>query len=340
MKHVLIVTEANETVASGHLMECIEIANVLSENGYQVSFMVNDDMPQDFRLKISVPYTAYRHDLEKGKQDIREMASRNSVDLVIFNFRSIEDQLLQYVRKDFHGTILCIDELGHRHLSCDIIVNPMIDPYYHEYMDSEAKIYAGPEYLVLPRRLLDFHKREKIISQKIQRVCVSMGGVDPFGTTLKLAEWLPQILQGVKIDLVLGGGFQYASKLEKIIAHNEDIAVYRNIDYIYELFFRADLAFCAGGNTLHELACIGTPTIVVPSMPHEVRNGKAFESRGFGICLPIAHEVGEQDVQTGERRMVSCLTRKKCAANGKWIVTGRGADNMKKVITAVVPRTL
>ena len=332
MKHVLIVTEANETVASGHLMECIEIANVLSERGYRVSFMVNDDMSQEFRLRIPVPYTVYKHDLETGKQDISEMASRNHVDLIIFNFRSIEDCLLQYIRKDFHGTVLCIDELGHRHLSCDIIVNPMIDPYYYEYADSEAKIYAGPEYLVLPRSLLDFHKREKIISPKIQRICVSMGGVDPFGTTLKLAEWLPQMLQGVKIDLVLGGGFQYASELEKIIAHNEDIAVYRNIDYIYELFFSADLAFCAGGNTLHELACIGTSTIVIPSMPHEVRNGEAFERRGFGICLPITHEVSIDDVQKGVVHLLPPAVRDICMKNGKVAVMGHGASKIKRIV--------
>lgn len=332
MKHVLIVTEANETVASGHLMECIEIANVLSDSGYRVSFMVNDDMPLDFRLRIPVPYIAYRHDLEKGKQDIRGMASRNSVDLVIFNFRSIEDSLLQYIRKDFHGTILCIDELGHRHLSCDVIVNPMIDSYYHEYVDSEAKLYAGAEYLVLPRALLDYHNREKKISPQIQQICVSMGGVDSFGTTLKLAEWLPQMLQGVKIDLVLGGGFQYSSELGKIIAHHEDIAVYRNIDYIYELFFRADLAFCAGGNTLHELACIGTPTIVIPSMPHEVRNGKAFERRGFGICLPITHEVSVDDVQKGVVQFLMSTARDACMKNGKVTVMGYGASNIKRIV--------
>ena len=336
MKHVLIVTEANETVASGHLMECIEIANVLSDSGYQVSFMVNDDMSQAFRLRIPIPYTAYRHDLENGKQDIRGIAFRNSVDLVIFNFRSIEEQLLQYIRKEFRGTILCIDELGHRHLSCDIIVNPMIDSYYHEYVDSKAKVYAGPEYLVLPRSLLDFHKREKIISPKIQRVCVSMGGVDPFGTTLKLAEWLPQMLQGVKIDLVLGGGFQYSSELEKIIAHNEDIAVHKNIDYIYELFFRADLAFCAGGNTLHELACIGTPTIVIPSMPHEVRNGKAFENRGFGMCLPITHKVKQWETKIGIEKMESYFARKECMECGKLIVTGNGANRIQAIIAELL----
>ena len=38
---------------------------------------------------------------------------------------------------------------------------------------------------------------------------------------------------------------------------------------------------CAGGNTLHETACIGTPAIVWPSMPHERRTAECFERQGF-----------------------------------------------------------
>ena len=52
MKRILVVTEATEKVASGHLMECIEIADVLQEKEYHISFLVNDDMPQAFRKRI------------------------------------------------------------------------------------------------------------------------------------------------------------------------------------------------------------------------------------------------------------------------------------------------
>lgn len=332
MKRVAIVTEANETVASGHLMECIEIANALSESGYQVSFIVNDDMPQDFQSRIPFPYATYEHDLKIGKQHISGILSDNEIDLLIFNFRSIEDALLQSIREKFQGIILCIDELGHRHLSCDVIVNPMIDPYYHEYKNTDAKIYVGSEYLVLPRNILDFHRREKKITPKMQRICVSMGGVDPFGTTLKLAKWLPRILQDVEIELVLGGGFDYSLELEKIIAHRDGISVYRNIDFIYELFFRADLAFCAGGNTLHELACIGTPTIVIPSMPHEVRNGQWFEQHGFGKCLPITHIIEMKDCYAGVKLCGGYEQRAGFSKQGKGLVDGAGADRLVKII--------
>lgn len=337
MKPILIVTEANEKVASGHLMECIEIADVLLESGYPVIFMINDDMPDALRSRIPIPYTAYRHGLAAGKEDIRKTLVDHAIDLLIFNFRFVEDEMLQHIRQSFRGIILCVDELGHRHLSCDVIVNPMIDPYYHIYTDSSAKLYAGAEYLVLPRSLATFHDRPKVISDEVRQVCVSMGGVDPFGTTLKLAEWLPKILPTAKMDLVLGGGFQYASELESIVAHNEKIEIHKNINYIYELFFRADLTFCAGGNTLHELACIGTPTVVIPSMPHEVRNGKMFERLGFGKCLSITHDVQREEVQDSIQQYRFATERKVASKNGKALICGKGAINTKRIVDEYIP---
>lgn len=336
MKRILIITEANEKVASGHLMECIELADVLKEAGYQITFLINDDMPATFQSRISFPYVMYPCDLFLGREAIRDILCGQNIDMAVFNFRRIEDEMLCYIRKEYYGKILCIDELGHRHLSCDVIVNPMIDSYYHEYVDLNAILYAGAKYLVLPRRITEFHERKKEIREKIQRVCVSMGGVDPFGTTLKLAEWLPSLLPEVRIDMVLGGGFQYEEELKLLVCESEMISVHKNIDYIYELFFGADLAFCAGGNTLHELACIGTPTIVIPSMPHEVRNGKAFESFGFGLCLPPSNDLGGEELKKSLCRLIPFQERQSIMKHGKKICTGNGYELIGSLIGQII----
>lgn len=334
MKHILVVTEANDKVASGHLMECIEIVEVLRNDGYQVTLLINDDMPEAFQSRIPFLYEIYPKDSSLGRQTIREALVNHGIDLVIFNFRCIEDGLLRYIREGYRGIILCIDELGHRHLSCDIIVNPMIDAYYHEYVDLDANLYAGAKYLVLPRCIKEFHEKKKEIREEIKRVCVSMGGVDPFGTTVKLAKWLPRLLPEVRMDFVLGGGFPYWKELEPIVGNSSKISVHRNIDYIYDLFFKADLAFCAGGNTLHELACIGTPTVVIPSMPHEKCNGNTFQLFGFGICLAMTHEIKFEDVYTQINKISSVHLRKTFVKNGKKLVEGEGEFEIRKLINS------
>ena len=332
MRRILVVTEADEKVASGHLMECIEIVKVLRDNGYQVSLLINDDMPETFQSRIPFPYEKFPRECLFGQYMIRETLVNHAIDLVIFNLRCIEDELLQYIREDYRGIILCIDELGHRHLSCDIIVNPMIDEYYHEYVDLDAKLYAGAKYLALPRSIRAFHERKKEIHEEIKKICVSMGGVDSFGTTVKLAKWLPELLPEARMDFVLGGGFPYWEELESLVRNRRKISVYKNIDYIFELFFEADLAFCAGGNTLHELACIGTPAIVIPSMPHEVKNGKAFAVYGACLCLPIASDITINDIKNAKEKVLHRDIRKVFKENGRKLLGGNGAFEIVKIV--------
>lgn len=324
MRRILVVTEADKKVASGHLMECIELVEVLRDNGYQVSLLINDDMPETFQSRIPFFYEKYPKKDFWGGWMIREILVNHAIDLVIFNLRCIEDELLQYIREDYRGIILCIDELGHRHLSCDVIVNPMIDEYYHKYMDLDAKLYVGAKYLVLSRKIREFHERKKEIREEVKRICVSMGGVDPFGTTVKLAKWLPELLPEVRMDFVLGGGFPYWKDMEPLVRKCNKISVHKNIDYIFELFFEADLAFCAGGNTLHELACIGTPAIVIPSMPHEVRNGRAFEKKRSGVCLPITTSITMDDVCKGIRKVLCRKIREIFRDEGRKNYDGTG----------------
>lgn len=336
MKRILIITEANDKVASGHLMECIEIFNTLSQAEYDVSFMINDDMPIALQSKIGFPYSTYSSDLFYGKGIIIDTLLKNKIDIVIINFRNIEDELLLFIRKHYLGKIICIDELGHRHLSADIIINPMIDTYYHKYDNLDAKLYVGAKYLVLPHTIAEYHKRKKNIKEKITNITVSMGGVDPFGTTLKLAEWLPKILPNVNINLVLGGGFKFEIDLLKIIDDNDKIRIHKNIDYIYDLFYDTDVVFCAGGNTLHELACIGTPTIIIPSMLHEVRNARAFEEYGFGLPLPITNNVSLSDVDSAVKEIQELNLRRNFCEKGKEIVTGNGCYELLKITDDIV----
>ncbi|MBQ3799825.1 MAG: hypothetical protein II837_05955, partial [Treponema sp.] len=77
----------------------------------------------------------------------------------------------------------------------------MIDPYFWEYGASPAKLYAGQDYLILPEKITVYHERQKSIPEKIGRACVSMGGVDKFGSTVKIARWLLEKHPDVQLDV-------------------------------------------------------------------------------------------------------------------------------------------
>ncbi|MBQ3800934.1 MAG: hypothetical protein II837_11625, partial [Treponema sp.] len=56
---VLLVTEANEQVASGHLLECAELARLLENAGIRVDVAVNDDACEAFKSRLGRAYLEY-----------------------------------------------------------------------------------------------------------------------------------------------------------------------------------------------------------------------------------------------------------------------------------------
>jgi spore coat polysaccharide biosynthesis predicted glycosyltransferase SpsG len=329
---ILIVTEANEKVASGHLFESIVCYEEFLKQNMKAELMINADMPVKLKERLPQQYLEYASNIQQEVDFLCDYIEKQHTTILLFNLRKIENDIIRYIKERSNVWILCIDEFGHRRLDADVIVNPMIDEYYWEYPDSTATIFCGAEYLVLPRTLAGFQGKKKEIHERIHTITVSMGGVDAPGTTLKIAKWLGEWRQDLQINLVLGGGFPHKDSLLKIINGKEQFSLYENISFLYDLFYDSDLAVCAGGNTLHELSAIGTPAIVIPSMPHEVRNGKAFEKKGFSVCCKDAESIKKPDFMEAVFSLENIEERNIMSRNGKEITDGRGAEKIFDIV--------
>lgn len=335
-KQVLLITEANEQVASGHLFECIELARLLKEKNYQVDIAINDDACNAFKHRINQEYYEYHRSVNEDIEFFRVFLKENNYAAVVTDLREVCDEWIKKIKDFTSSIIICIDEWGDRTLSCDVIINPMIDPYFWDYKDSHAALYVGHEYLILPEKILWYHNRKRTISETINRVCISMGGVDKFGTTIKLVKWILSVKLELEVDVILGGSFMFNEELYNLIHGNDHIHIMHNISNIYDYFEHADIAFCAGGNTLHELACIGTPTIVIPTMDHEVNNGKKFEEKGFGITLEKSERTSLEDIKAAWDVLQSVKCREAMSVAGRTICEGTGGIKTVKIIDEVI----
>lgn len=340
MDTIFIVTEANEYVATGHLLECVVCAEGLLGNGYAVSFWINDDADSGMKERIPCQFHEYHHSVEKDYGLLTEELFRIRPKAVLFNLREISEVFLEALKEKIlcETVIICIDEFGHRHLAADIIVNPMIDSYYWNYGESSAHLFCGAEYLILPKELEGYHQKEKMVNSSIQTIVITMGGVDPRNYTSDLIEIVPEYFPDAVINVVVGGGnLHYEDIIRKAdmngeILHNK-MMIMRNIPHakLLKMVYDADLVFCAGGNTLHEAACIGTPAVIMPSMPHEVRTAECFEKKGFGIVVPIECNRKEKILKILDY-IKSYPVRKDMSVNGKKVSDGMGEKRMIKLI--------
>lgn len=332
MKEIAFITEANDKVASGHLMETLVCAQICQSKGYQSTMWINHDVPQSLKERITVPVIEYDGEINESIQEFVACTNNLEPIVTVFNLREIKNEVLLAYRCAHQTTkLICVDEWGHRRLDCDVIVNPMIDPYYWDYPNTMAKRYYGAEYLVLFPELKKYHTLEKNIKIDIEKVVITMGGMDSHNHTQILVGMLTKI-EGLTIDVVVGGGFKDIQQLHQLYDSYTNVNIYQNISFLYQLIYDADLVFCAGGNTLYEVAAIGTPAMIIPSAAHEERTAKNFEEKGFGIVC-YRKELEEGHMMTKLKLIAEYELRKKMSCCGKDIVDGYGDTRMYQIIT-------
>lgn len=333
MNTIFIVTEANANVATGHLMECIVCAEELIRNGYEVSFWINDDVESGLKKRIPCRFREYHRSIENDHEVLIEEVCRICPKVLLFNLREISGKFLEVCNKRISDRtmVICIDEFGHRNLQADIIINPMIDPYYWDYGESKAKLFCGAKYLILSERLEKFYEKEKQINSDINKIVVSMGGVDSKNYTSDLIDIISEKFPDAAMEIIIGGGNQHRKEITERAVNSKNITLKENISNLLDLMYEADLVFCAGGNTLHEVACIGTPVIVLPSMPHEERTAKCFEKKGFGLMVDVRGDRRKNVLDLCDR-VRSYELRNSMHVKGKMISDGKGRKRVLEVI--------
>ena len=320
---VHIITEANAEVATGHFSEARVISERLSAENINVNILVNKDIPQPLLDTLECSF-AYYDDITECIDIVK------GYPLVITDLRRVDNEFIKALKKHSDKTkVLCIDELGFMRLDCDIIINPLIDPYYHTYeLPKATKLFAGAEYMLMKPQFSKLAKKSRELSKAIESITICMGGADTPGTTMRVLEGLNDF-HGC-INVVVGGGFKHNDALEKLKRSN--INIYQNIQNIYDIFINTDLAFCSGGNVLYELACLGTPAVTVYTNPHEKRSADCFALRGFGKCICQANELNPQNVKEVIDSFQSLDTRHSHMIAGKELIDGLAPERIWNII--------
>jgi spore coat polysaccharide biosynthesis predicted glycosyltransferase SpsG len=105
-----------------------------------------------------------------------------------------------------------------------------------------------------------------------------------------------------------------------------------------ELFSTSDICFTAGGDVMYELACVGTPALVLYEDIHEKEQAVEFRNSGFGILIGAGARIRPGPLQHGLKRMNDPVARRAHAHAGQAAVDGNGAQRILGVIQSVANR--
>lgn len=350
---IAIRVDASIQIGIGHVMRCLTLANVLRENGAQVSFICRE-FPghlqdyinkQDFIVKLlPIPETEYitqENDpdhaswlgvsWEKDTEQTKEVLGDEIFDWLIVDHYGIDYRWHETLYSSTKN-IMVIDDLADRKYSCDVFLDQTFmreKKAYRSVLPTHSQLMVGTDYALLRpefigSRLKAIGKRKR--SDGLARIIVSMGNMDPNNFTSLVLAALEKVKWKEKpiIDVVLGSR---APKLKLVIdqakKHVLKVNVLQDVENMAELMVKADLAIGAGGTTSWERCCLGLPSLLikVAENQRQVIHQLVEAAAARKICNPEIDIINECNDLNKNNFVMSKMSK-----NAFKVVNGQGAQ--------------
>ncbi|MFC1623826.1 PseG/SpsG family protein [Candidatus Omnitrophota bacterium] len=333
--------EASKQIGMGHLMESLAIAEVFQAHDIPFHFIINHYQPAEELLaskNILFDVTPVNK-TDKIFQSIMRYSRKNCV---IVNHRNVLLSVLLQLKKRSVNTIV-IDQLGNKTVACDLLVNSALVPEWLKYTfkGKQPECYFGPRFVILRNEFTTAHKKEKIFGRGLKTILVSMGGVDRSGAAFRIIEALQLIKGPLRKEIVLGKGFAHIDKFSEMRRRIKDplFNFCQGVDDMAERIYKADLMISAGGNTAYEMACAGTPGLILWEDLHEKSQAQVFAEKGVALELGNGMRAPILEIRDSIKGLLDDTEKRiQMSQCGKRLVDGQGINRIFKDITELVQK--
>jgi len=314
MSDLIILTEAGGAVGYGHLTRCQAIADCMDTKIY-----VHADgcYPETNKVKSFAWRT-------KPAQLIKDFPSKKSI-LIDSYLASVG--IYELFSNHFHH-VSVIDDYDRLVYPVELVINPGVK--LPEYKNQTAQIIGGNEYIILRKEIIQ-HSR-KTDYQNFRNLLVTFGGCD----SSHVFEWLIPLLaehQYLSVTIVTGNA-ENSNELSKKF-NVSSVKWLGQIDALdmAALMYQSDICISAGGQTLHELAFIGVPTISIETGLDQINNIDGYIDSGFLLKklslqnIDLKNNIADLLMQYRNKEL-----RIRTAEIGKNLVDGLGSMRIAKLL--------
>jgi spore coat polysaccharide biosynthesis predicted glycosyltransferase SpsG len=316
MRNLLIITELGDGIGFGHYTRCSSIKNYFHHMGVNVLMLL--EIKGDFRPADNEKDVNWL----SNKAVLIDLAKR--FDNVLID-SYLADEAVYLFLKSIFTRVIAIDDYNRIAYATDIILNPNV--FGDELLyDTTAEIIAGNKFVIL-RDTFRRHPAKLTIQPHIKNVLLTFGGTD----YRKLCPKVIYALSAYNFNFtVVAGSEIYASMLKTQLGHLcHNILGYISAEEMLYQMMNTDLAISACGQTLHELAYMGVPTIgICIDIDQELNRDKYLKlgfltakldwnDRAFGVAI---NQALQELLPLEKRRGISNI--------GIQTVDGRGVENI------------
>lgn len=332
---IAIRADGSNVIGMGHVYNSLAVADVLREKGAKVYFITKDygAAIQKFQER-GYPVEKIPADPEEKENfdETIKILEKKQTTFLITDLLEIHRDCSPALR-DKGIKCISFDVLGKISLQSDIIFNrTTLKKRFVNYQKNDyTTYYLGPKYVPLAKQYWGLGKKVRKIKPKIENVLVCLGGGDEFNITSRVAKILDSF--PVEATIVLGRAFKGEPELRDTInSMKKKPVIMKDISNMAEIMQQSDIAICAGGSILYELAITGTPGLIIPMNDHQVENGEEFQNLGSIITVGMHNHVSDEAIKEQIKKLEDYDLRRKMSETGKKIIDGKGAERAAAII--------
>lgn len=276
-----IRVDANDTIATGHVMRCVTIAKQLIAAGSKVLFFTADEHAGELLEQAGMQYVC----LHTGWDRMNDETTLFRMELQKANCKKLLVDSYQVTEKYFYGLsdickLIYIDDCFESIYPVDMVIN--YNAYhvrfpYEEVYAGRAKLLLGTAYVPL-REEFDGTSDNSTHHDDNTHILLSSGGGDLYNALSGiLTEAMhDQTLRNMTFDVVVGGFNRNLDELERQAKEHLNIQLHYHVDHMAELMGQCSAAVSAAGTMLFELSAMQTPTVFFVSADNQQYDHEFF----------------------------------------------------------------
>ncbi|MEN6461787.1 MAG: UDP-2,4-diacetamido-2,4,6-trideoxy-beta-L-altropyranose hydrolase, partial [Syntrophomonas sp.] len=261
------VVDGGMKIGLGHVYQSITFAKILM-NMAEIIFLTKSDKTVVNKIQDAGFLTLQ----VSNDSEILRFLEENKPDIVIIDKIDVAETLANEIKKDDKIKLVIFTNLTNANRYADVAVTADIGSNFKNirYKDSQTntQYFYGPKYWILRKEFHEQHKKNKALPKTVDRILVIFGGSDPSNLTTLVVKELLNLPKYIKIDVILGASFGNHDSLNQVLMEyevtNRDIHIHKDVAYVAELMYKADLVIASPGLSAFEALYVGTPIIIVP----------------------------------------------------------------------------
>lgn len=331
MNKLYIRVDMNRTIATGHVMRCLSIAEAARDNGVDATFILADTQAEDliqskgFRMII---LNSTWNDLEKELPDLLDLIAKENIETLLVDSYYVTENYLEALNNA--TSVAYIDDLNSFHYPVDTLIAYANYWKKMNYEDNypDTKLLLGCSYV--PLRTEFRNLPPKLIRENVENLLILTGGSDNLGISENILDHI-LLEQYKKVDVICGRYFEQFDYMKTKYCNCQNVHLHKAVDNIIDYMLDADVAISAGGTTLYELCATGTPTITYSFADNQLDNVRQFAEDGI---MQYAGDIRFDFWERKMNRLLVCLKnnrlRKDVSIKEKKIIDGYGTLRVVK----------